>query len=98
MAPTGAEGGKLYHGEAVAIGMLYMAEGEARERIERVLQKYGLPTQDTIDAEELMHFALHDKKKRQGKIKLVKVSQIGSFRFEEAGEDELRAIIQARKI
>ena len=89
---------EFYHGEAVAVGMLYMASGEAKERIERVLKKYGLPTEDGFGVEELMEFAAHDKKKREGKVKLVKVDEIGSFRFEEAGPEELRSIIQARKI
>ena len=78
--------------------MLYMASGEAKERIERVLKKYGLPTEDGFGVEELMEFASHDKKKREGKVKLVRVDEIGSFRFEEAGPEELRSIIQARKI
>ena len=88
----------FYHGEAVAVGMLYMAEGEAKKRIGKVLKKYGLPTEDPFSTDELMEFASHDKKKRGGKVKLVKVNEIGSFRFEEAGLEELRQIIQARKI
>ena len=98
-APVGIQnGGSFYHGEAVAIGMMYTSSGEAKERIERVLKKYGLPTEDGFGVEELMEYAAHDKKKREGKVKLVKVDEIGSFRFEEAGPEELRSIIQARKI
>ena len=98
MAPEGTDSGRIYHGEAVAVGMLYMAEGEAKKRIGKVLKKYGLPTEDPFSTDELMEFASHDKKKRGGKVKLVKVNEIGSFRFEEAGPEELRQIIQARKI
>ena len=87
----------FYHGEAVAIGMLYMAEGDARERIEKLLKKFGLPTKDTFSTDTLLEYALHDKKTRGGKVKLVKVKEIGSFCFEEAGPEELRNIIQARK-
>ena len=98
-APVGIQnGGSIYHGEAVAIGMLYMAEGEAKERIEKLLRKFGLPTEDPFSVDELMEYAAHDKKKRGGRIKLVRVNEIGSFRFEEAGTEELRSIIQARKI
>ena len=98
-APEGIQnGGSFYHGEAVAIGMMFMSSGEALERIEKVLKKYGLPTEDSFSVDELMEFASHDKKKRGGKVKLVKVDEIGSFRFEEAGPEELRQIIEARKI
>ena len=87
----------FYHGEAVAVGMLYMAEGEANTRIEKLLKKYNLPTEDPYTTEQLMTYAAHDKKRRGGTIKLVRVSEIGSFRFQEATEDDLRDIIQARK-
>ncbi|MBR5905299.1 MAG: iron-containing alcohol dehydrogenase [Bacteroidales bacterium] len=98
-APVGIQnGGSIYHGEAIAIGMLYMATGEAKERIEGLLKKYGLPTEDPFSVDELMEFAAHDKKRSGKTVKLVKVDQIGSFRFEEAGPEELRSIIQARKI
>lgn len=97
-AVEGAGQGKYYHGEAVAIGMLYMSCGEAAGRIEDLLKKYGLPTEDPFSADELMAFAAHDKKNRGGRIKLVKVKEIGSFTFEEAGPEELKSIIQARKI
>jgi len=92
-----ASAADFYHGEAVAIGMLYLAEGDARERIEKLLKKFGLPTEDHFSTEKLLEYALHDKKTRGGKVKLVKVSEIGSFSFEEAGPEELRSIIQARK-
>ena len=96
-AANSGSGPGLYHGEAVAIGMLYMAEGEAKTRIERLLQKFGLPTEDAFCADELMKFAASDKKRRGNKIKLVRVKEIGSFRFEEAGPEELKDIIQDRK-
>lgn len=97
-ALEGAGKGKYFHGEAVAIGMMYMSSGEAAGRIENLLRRYGLPTGDSFSTEELMAFASHDKKKRGGKIKLVKLKEIGSFTFEEATPEELKSIIQARKI
>lgn len=93
-----AAGSGFYHGEAVAAGMLYMAEGEARERLERLLRRFGLPTEDPYSPEELMALAMHDKKRRGGTIKLVRVSEIGGFRFEQATPEQLESIIKARKI
>ena len=94
-SPSEAE---FYHGEAVAVGMLYMAEGEAKERIEKLLKKYNLPTTDPFTVEELMRFAVSDKKRRGDRIKIVRVSEIGSYRFEQVDETALRSIIQQRKI
>ena len=98
-APVGIQnGGSFYHGEAVAVGMMYMASGAAKERIEKLLRKFGLPTEDPFSVDELMEFAAHDKKRSGKKVKLVKVDKIGCFGFEEADEEQLRSIIQARKI
>lgn len=88
----------FYHGEAVAVGMLYMAEGSAKERIESLLKKFGLPTTDPFTAEELMRFAVSDKKRRGDRIKIVRVSEIGSYRFEQVDEAALKSIIEQRKI
>lgn len=88
----------FYHGEAVAVGMLYMSSGEARERIGALLRRFGLPTEDPFSAEELMTFAMHDKKKRGNGIKIVTVDTIGSYNFKEIDAEELENIIKARKI
>lgn len=92
-----AAAAEFYHGEAVAIGMMYTSSGDAKNRIEKLLKKYGLPMEDSFSVDELMKYVAHDKKKRGEKVKLVKVDQIGSFRFEETCPEELRTIIEARK-
>ena len=74
--------GKYLHGEAVALGMLYFAEGSARDRIFNVLEKYDLPTSHDIPAGRLRDFITHDKKASGSVITVVKVSDIGSFSFE----------------
>ena len=94
---TPLRNGMYYHGEAVAVGMLYMAEGEARERIRALLQKFGLPTADPFTPAQLMTYVLHDKKLIEGRIKTVRVSEIGSFRFEEADAEAIENIIRQFK-
>ncbi|MDO5444004.1 MAG: 3-dehydroquinate synthase [Eubacteriales bacterium] len=74
--------GKLLHGECVAIGMLPMSGGSARERIKALLKKYDLPTELPGLPEELLPYILHDKKKTADGITAVVVDEIGSFRFE----------------
>ena len=59
----------LRHGEAVAYGMLFAQrlaaselDGEARERLSRLLARFELPTLPELDAEELYRFMTRDKK------------------------------------
>ncbi len=59
----------LRHGEAVAYGMLFAQrlaapelEGEARERLLRLLARFDLPPLPALDAEELYGFMGRDKK------------------------------------
>lgn len=87
----------FYHGEAVAAGMMYTSEGEASSRIARLLEKFGLPTSDPFGADELLAYALKDKKRSGAAVKLVLVDKPGEFRFEWADEDSLRQLIQSRK-
>lgn len=90
-------GGTYYHGEAVAVGMLYTSEGEARQRIEQLLQKYGLPITDPFTAAELHHYALSDKKRGAAATRIVTVSTIGTYNFRSLTDTELLQLIQARK-
>lgn len=92
-----AAGGSLYHGECVAIGMMYMSSGEARARLEALLKRLGLPVSDGFSTDELMAWAASDKKKSAEGFKIVTVSNIGSFSFETASAERLRSIIDARK-
>lgn len=92
-----ASAGSFFHGEAVAAGMLYTAEGDAAVRINALLRRFSLPVSDPFTTEKLMRFALRDKKRSGGRVKLVRVDAIGKFRFEWADEAALEALIQSRK-
>ncbi len=91
------DGGTFYHGEAVAVGMLYTSEGEARQRIEQLLLKYGLPVTDPFTAADLHHYALSDKKRNAAATRIVTVSTIGTYNFRSLTDTELLQLIQARK-
>lgn len=84
-----AAGGEYLHGEAVALGMLCFAEGSARERILKVLQKYNLPTSHNIPTDTLKALIAHDKKASGDIITVVKVSETGSFSFEKVNIQDL---------
>ncbi len=83
--------GSYLHGEAVAIGMvmanrLAMALGmfgpEEAERVEKLLARYGLPTDYAIDSAEAFYdrFFL-DKKSHDNKITFIVPERIGRFRM-----------------
>ena len=92
-----AAGGTLFHGECVAIGMLYCCSGPVREQLQAVLQKYSLPTSDPFDADTLMRYVLHDKKMAGREITLVFAEQIGSFTFRTLPAEAVRTYIETYK-
>ena len=96
-AVEAASGGTFYHGEAVAIGMLYTSSGDARERIGALLRKFGLPLADGFSTDELMRYVLRDKKRIGTHTKLVFVEKIGTYEFRQLTDGELRDLIQAHK-
>lgn len=81
----------LLHGECVALGMLKMARGEAKERIYRVLSALGLPLDKSFDKEQIMKAIAHDKKAAGSDINLVFVDSIGSYRMEKMSLDAFGA-------
>ena len=78
---------KIWHGEAVAIGMLAEAvisnkmgilDKQAMKRLEAVIAGAGLPTRiPSLPVKELIQAMQHDKKIVQGKIKFVLPGKIG---------------------
>ena len=81
--------GRYLHGEAVAMGMLPFSEGDAHRRIKALLEKYNLPVSHHFTASDLRQKIIHDKKAADGCITVVKVSTIGSFRFEKINIQDL---------
>lgn len=90
-AIEGMMGGEWLHGECVAAGMLPMCGDAVRERLRRVLKKYGLPTglPAGTDAERLCDFMRHDKKAAHDGINVVTVDKIGSFEFVKMTPEEI---------
>ena len=100
---------RLYHGEAIAIGMALAFGFSARrkllppaevERVVRHLAAVGLPTKisdisgDTPDADRLMHLIAQDKKVRRGKLSFILARGIGkSFIAPDVEADDVRAFL-----
>ena len=85
--------GTLYHGEAVAIGMHMMTkisvkqgitQPEVLEELERLLNKFQLPTcvTDKYETKELLAAIRHDKKAEKDQVTCVIVTQIGESQLE----------------
>ncbi|MBQ2942210.1 MAG: 3-dehydroquinate synthase [Clostridia bacterium] len=85
--------GSLYHGECVALGMLYMADKEAKERILNVLKKLGLPTKAEFDKDKIINTIKHDKKATGDKITVIYVKEIGNFEMRKIDISELYGYI-----
>lgn len=89
------------HGNAVAVGMMFVATlarnrgliGDDVVNMHReILEAVGLPTTYEVGAfDELYEGMTHDKKNRNGQIRFVALDGIGSTtRIEDAGIEELR--------
>lgn len=81
---------RLYHGEAVAIGMVEQARlgeklgfisHENEQRVEKLLERAKLPTKipDYIDRKALVKKLYTDKKVRDGKLRFVFQKEIGEM-------------------
>ncbi len=83
--------GTLYHGEAVGIGMLYFSFNEAKMRIEKLLNKYLLPTKTAFTTDEMIDLIKHDKKASGTYISCIYVDKIGRCIIVKESIDEIIA-------
>lgn len=84
--------GRLYHGEAVGLGMRYFCCEEIREKLDVALQNAGLPINFNFDKEKVLEAVLHDKKSNGGKTDTVYVEKIGTFKINSLTNEELKAV------
>lgn len=82
-------GGRLLHGECVAIGMLPMASPEVRPRLRAVLERWGLPTGCPYAPDALLPLLTHDKKMLGNEIAYIYVGSIGSYEIRRATPEAL---------
>lgn len=91
-AVEAAEGGRLLHGECVALGMLPFSANSVKPRLEKVLLKYSLPVK--IDKkDELISYINHDKKMTKDGIITVFADKIGSFSFRKMSAEEIISLL-----
>ncbi len=77
----------MSHGEAVGVGMCEITKASERagytekgtaKRIEKLLEKFSLPTKASVSVQEITDNMLFDKKRRDDFLNLVIVKKIGS--------------------
>ena len=92
-----AAGGRLLHGEAVALGMLPLCAPEVRARLIPVLERLSLPTYVNfeLDMDKALEAVRHDKKSVEGGVETVFVPAVGRFAFQTADLRELKARLSA---
>jgi 3-dehydroquinate synthase len=88
-----AEYGELYHGECVALGMLAMCSEKVKDKMIRALKNAYLPTEYAYDKEKVYEAMCHDKKSSGKTITAVRCDEIGTFRFQEMTNGELRELL-----
>jgi len=93
---------ELGHGSSVAAGMCAVARASAArgwcaqelaDRICSVVAAQGLPTDTSVDHEELLSYAVHDKKRHGSSVNLVVPEALGRVRVQRVSFQELRDLI-----
>ena len=84
----------LYHGECVALGMLPMCEGKARERLLAVLKKAELPTELDFEANRIFEAVTHDKKLDGDTLNLIYVPEIGTYEMKKTVLSDFRTVLE----
>lgn len=81
--------GELYHGECVALGMLFMCSEGVKEQLIPVLKRVGLPTEIKYDKKLIVDALKHDKKSGNDSISVIFVPEVGKFEITEKTVTEL---------
>ena len=84
---------KLHHGECVALGMLSMCSDEFRPRVQAILEKMGLPTTCSVDADAVWQAIAHDKKRSGDAITVVYAPRAGSYDLKKMSLQELKETV-----
>lgn len=88
------DGDILYHGECVALGMLFfLADVNLRTRLLAIYKKLDLPATISYDGDAIFKIVKHDKKASEDNIKIVKVEKLGNYTLEKVPTQSLRTII-----
>lgn len=93
---------ELTHGEAVGIGMVWACRvGErlgitpvgTEKRVQKVLERYGLPTKDRFTWEQVVEATALDKKSDGATLRVILLSQIGQSVIQPMTREALKELL-----
>ncbi|MFC7391569.1 3-dehydroquinate synthase [Scopulibacillus cellulosilyticus] len=97
--------GRLAHGEAVAIGMVfamhlsehYYGHKLRTAEVSSWLEALGLPTQVPagLSIESILHRMIYDKKTQEGRLRFVLMKEIGSVETKTVDIEEVKKVLSA---
>ncbi len=88
----------FYHGECVALGMLFMSSKKVRDRLIPVLNKLNLPTFIDIDVDKMLETMKHDKKTAGDSITVIYSNEIGTYEMRSIDFDTLSRELKEVKL
>ena len=78
----------IYHGEAVALGMIPMCSKDVRPRLIKVLKGLNLPTEFDFNNPKIFEAVFHDKKADGMDVTVVYVEEIGKWKMKKVAIEE----------
>ncbi len=87
----------LIHGEAVALGMLFMCSEDVKSRLFPIMYEMGLTLELEFDADELYDFILRDKKADGDFITITFVNEIGKSELIKMPIENIKNYINSQK-
>ena len=89
---------ELYHGEAVALGMLMVLENEMiYQKLKAILQRMNIKTVVNYDPDEIFHYLTLDKKVNQESVSLIQLNQLQQPKIVEVSLAEIRLYLKGEK-
>lgn len=84
-----------YHGECVAMGMLYFIDNpELKQRVLKIYEKMGIRPTTDIDIDEVYEITTMDKKAHDSMVSVVKVNEIGKAYVEDIEKTKIKQILE----
>ncbi|MBQ5321296.1 MAG: 3-dehydroquinate synthase, partial [Oscillospiraceae bacterium] len=84
---------EYYHGECVAMGMLYFLGNDLKERVLSIYQKLHLPFTEDYDKEKVFALMKNDKKASSKSINIIQVNEIGKAEIIDLSFEALKEVL-----
>ncbi len=84
----------IFHGEAIAYGMLYFIKDELKEEVKSVIENIIGKINYNLDNEKALSLISNDKKCTENGIDIVVVEKIGEAKIESYSLDKIKGILE----